>query len=502
MSKKNFLKSSAVVIFITLSVKLLAFAKQMVIGSFLGATAHTDVYYIVYEFVASIVFIAFSAVSISLIPLYQNKKNKNIDDANSLVSGVLLVFGIVAIILSLAVFTFAPELSFLLAGGNEKISKAEMILAIRLLSAAVFLGFVQTLFGAVLEANFIFSYSKFFSLILSISVILCVIFASDQLGAESLIVGTIIAYIVQAFLLIIVSFRKTDYRLCKPIKTQGLSPLLISVLPVMIGNGVYQVGNLIDKVIAANVGVGIASSLSYAQTITDSVCALTITSVVSVFFSYASQYVVKNNRKALSDLISSSRRVLLSITVPFAILVFFSSTQIVEIIYARGAFDTQAQEWTSLALKGLAVGMPFLVFREVYARIHYAFGNTKIPMINGAVALIVHIPLSFILSRYLGVLGIALGAAATFCVCGFAIMISARRYVAILEKGDRVFYVKLLVASAFSGLGCVSVACFVETGAFAVFSLDILIIFVIFGMLLFKTIKEDLLTQRELRADM
>ena len=199
MSKKNFLKSSAVVIFITLSVKLLAFAKQMVIGSFLGATAHTDVYYIVYEFVVSIVFIAFSAVSISLIPLYQNKKNKNIDDANSLVSGVLLVFGIVAIILSLAVFTFAPELSFLLAGGNEKISKAEMILAIRLLSAAVFLGFVQTLFGAVLEANFIFSYSKFFSLILSISVILCVIFASDQLGAESLIVGTIIAYIVQAF---------------------------------------------------------------------------------------------------------------------------------------------------------------------------------------------------------------------------------------------------------------------------------------------------------------
>ena len=86
MSKKNFLKSSAVVLFITFAVKLIAFVKQAVIGYYLGATAHTDVYYIVYELVASIVFIAFSAVTIALIPLYQNAKSQSAERANALVS--------------------------------------------------------------------------------------------------------------------------------------------------------------------------------------------------------------------------------------------------------------------------------------------------------------------------------------------------------------------------------------------------------------------------------
>lgn len=501
MGKKNFLKSSAVVLFITFSVKLIAFVKQAVIGYCLGATAHTDVYYIVYEFAASIVFIAFSAITISLIPLYQSVKRDNLHRANSLVSGVLVVFGVVAILLSVTVFAFAPELSVLLAGGNEEISNAEMIFAIRLLSSVVFLGFLQTLFGAVLEANFIFSYSKFFGLILSVSVIGCVVLFSDQIGAESLIIGTIAAYVIQAIIVIGATLKDTDYRLSKPAKTKEISPLLASVLPVMIGNGVYQTGNLIDKVIAANVGAGLPSSLSYAQTITDSVCALTITSVASVFFAYASQYVASNDQDALNNLVSSSRRVLLTATIPFAILVFFASGQIVDLVYARGAFGAQAQEWTSMALKGLAIGMPFLVFREVYARVHYAFGNTKIPMINGAVAIVVHIPLSFILSRYIGILGIALGAAATFCVCGLAIMFSARRYVAVSEKGDLAFYLRLSLASILSGLCIMLMTHYFHMSSLVIFVLDSLIVFSVFGALLFNTLKKDLRTQRELRAD-
>jgi len=501
VSKKNFLKSSAVVLFITFAVKLIAFVKQAVIGYYLGATAHTDVYYIVYELVASVVFIAFSAVTIALIPLYQNAKSQSVERANALVSGAMVSFGAIAIILSIVVFAFAPELSFLLAGGNEAISSAEMVLAIRLLSSVVFLGFLQTLFGAVLEANFIFSYSKFFGLILSSSIIACVVFLSDYIGAESLIVGTLIAYVVQVLILVGASLHDTDCRLCKPAKMKEISPLLLSVVPIMIGNGVYQTGNLIDKVIAANVGVGLPSALSYAQTITDSVCALTITSVVSVFFSYASQYVAKGNHGALSSLVSSSRRVLLSVSVPFAILVFFSSGQIVDIVYARGAFDIHAQEMTSLALKGLAVGMPFLVFREVYARVHYAFGNTKIPMINGAVAVVVHIPLSFILSRYIGILGIALGAAATFCVCGLAIMFSARRYVEVSEKGDLTFYIRLLLASFLSGCIVTLVAYLLDTSSLVTFLLDSLIVFAVFGVLLFGIVKKDLKAQRELRTD-
>ena len=501
MGKKNFLKSSAVVLFITFSVKLIAFVKQAVIGYYLGATAHTDVYYIVYEFVASIVFIAFSAITISLIPLYQNKKREGLQYANSLVTGTFIVFGIVAILLSVTVFAFAPELSVLLAGGNTEIADAEMTLAIRLLSSVVFLGFLQTLYGAVLEANFIFSYSKFFGLILSVSIIGCVVFLSDQIGADSLVIGTIVAYIAQAIIVIVASLKDTDCRLTKPAKAKEISPLLASVLPVMVGNGVYQTGNLIDKVIAANVGAGLPSSLSYAQTITDSVCALTITSVVSVFFAYASQYVASNNHVALSSLVSSSRRVLLTVTIPFAILVFFASGQIVDLVYARGAFGAQAQEWTSMALKGLAIGIPFLVFREVYARVHYAFGDTKIPMINGAVAIVVHIPLSFILSRYIGILGIALGAAATFCVCGLAIMFSARRYIAVSEKGDLTFYIRLLLASVLSGICIILITYYFEMQPLATFVLDSLIIFTIFGGLLFNTFKKDLRTQRGLRAD-
>ena len=122
-------------------------------------------------------------------------------------------------------------------------------------------------------------------------------------------------------------------------------------------------------------------------------------------------------------------------------------------------------------------------------------------MINGAVAIVVHIPLSFILSRYIGILGIALGAAATFCVCGLAIMFSARRYVAVSEKGDLAFYLRLLLASILSGLYIMLMTHYFHMSSLVIFVLDSLIVFSVFGALLFNTLKKDLRTQRELRAD-
>lgn len=68
---------------------------------------------------------------------------------------------------------------------------------------------------------------------------------------------------------------------------------------------------------------------------------------------------------------------------------------ITDSLFGRGAFDATASAMTSEALCFYAVGICFIGIREMLSRFYYAHSNTRIPMRNSIIGVVINIFMNF-----------------------------------------------------------------------------------------------------------
>ena len=83
---------------------------------------------------------------------------------------------------------------------------------------------------------------------------------------------------------------------------------------------------------------------------------------------------------------------------------------------------------TSGVVIGYAVGFFFQATRANIVKVYYAFQDTKCPMINGTISVSINICLSVILSKYLGVSGIALATSIAMMIATFLLLPPIYKY--------------------------------------------------------------------------
>ena len=81
---------------------------------------------------------------------------------------------------------------------------------------------------------------------------------------------------------------------------------------------------------------------------------------------------------------------------------------------------------TSAALRFYSLGMLAFGLREVLSRAFYALQDTRTPMVNGAIAVVINIVLNLILSRYLGIGGLALATSFSGLVATLLLFVTLR----------------------------------------------------------------------------
>ena len=83
------------------------------------------------------------------------------------------------------------------------------------------------------------------------------------------------------------------------------------------------------------------------------------------------------------------------------------SKEIIGLLFGRGAFTLEAIDMTANSLFYYSIGMLAFGLRDILSRAFYALQDTKTPMINGTIAVVLNIILNLILSRFLGIGGLA-----------------------------------------------------------------------------------------------
>ena len=229
--------------------------------------------------------------------------------------------------------------------------------------------------------------------------------------------------------------------------------MAIIALPLIIGASVNEINIIVDKTIASNIAVGAISTLNYAKILSNSIVSLFVATVVTVIYPSISRMAAKDNLIGLKATVGGAINSIMILIIPATFGLMLYSYPITKLIYARGAFSTQALDMTSGALFYYSIGIFGYALRHVLFKVFYAMQDTKTPMINGSIAVSLNIVLNIILSRFMGVNGLALATSISALVSVFLLFISLRKKIGQLGlKNISYTFLKIFLASAFMGI--------------------------------------------------
>ncbi len=102
---------------------------------------------------------------------------------------------------------------------------------------------------------------------------------------------------------------------------------------------------------------------------------------------------------------------------PMTIGAMVLSQPIVRILFQRGAFDARATQMTAIALVFYSVGLIGVGLRDILTKIFYSVQDTKTPMINATIAVVMNICMNLIFIRHLKHGGLALATSLSSIIC-------------------------------------------------------------------------------------
>lgn len=431
MKKNNTVIGSAVLVMIvSLSSKLLGFLRQMVIASTYGSNTNTDIFFVSSEFMLGLSGALLASLTTSLVTLYiDTKVKKSRDDANMIASKMLTLFLMASGAFILIINIFAPRIAQLLAPSYTSGDLAVLIKYLRFFSVVFIFTAFQSIYVAVLQANDSFVPGKLYGMVYNPIAILSVLLLGARWGTGALIFAFLAANIGQTFLLKKLCGKVFVFKPSVDFKDETIKHLIILSLPLLLSNIFMQLNGIIDKSICSVLGEGIASNYSYAYTLEQFVTAtITVTLSIILLARYAS-FVAEGNTKMVIKTFRESLCGLILLLAPITVIAGAMSLDIVKIVYLRGEFTAGDALQTSRALVGFCIGFIPVAIREMYIRLHFAFQDTKTPMLANTASVVLNAVMSFILAKYAGIIGISLATSLSVILTIFILNKSAKRYI-------------------------------------------------------------------------
>jgi putative peptidoglycan lipid II flippase len=191
---------------------------------------------------------------------------------------------------------------------------------------------------------------------------------------------------------------------------EGVRSVLLAWLPLLVGAGVAQLSGLIDTLLGSFTGPGGVSALGYAQLVQVLPISLFGVSVTAVSLPELSRDAIgaTPNEQLRTRIAVGFRRIAFFI-VPSSIAFIALAREIVAALYQTGRFTAEATALVGSVLAAYGVGLLGQATVKLFASGFYAMRDTRTPVTIAAFSLIVSTGLAWVLMRWLGAPGIALG---------------------------------------------------------------------------------------------
>lgn len=415
--------------FITILSKLAGFLREISLSYFFGASKVTDVFLIsqtipnvIFGFVSAGIFSAF-------VPIYNEiKAQKGVNRANYFANNLLGVLFLLASLVCIFIAFFTQDIVKIFAMGFEGETMKMAVEFTRITMFGIYVMVAVSVFSGILQINnkfyFLAAIGFPFNFILVIG-----IYIAYKINPIYLPIANVCAIFSQLIFLIY-PLSKTNFKLNFKLnfKDEYLKKIFLLIVPIIINSGASSINTIIDKTLASSIIVGGITVLSYAVLIQNLVGGLSVNIILTVFFPKISDLMSNNKEQELKLNIKNTLSLIIILTIPLTCGIIYYSYELVDFILNRGNFTEENALMTADALKFYAALFFSATIRIVFENIYYAMKRTKTILINSIIGISLNVVLNIILSRYMGLNGLALATSISSIITMGLLAISLKKY--------------------------------------------------------------------------
>ncbi len=447
-------KTAILLMLITIISKIFGFAREIALSYFYGTSNISDAYLISQTIPLAIFSFIGTAITTGYIPLFNEVEQKYGEkESNRFTNNLVNLLFILCTIIVILGLLFTERLVKLFASGFEGETLALAVQFTKITIIGIYFTGILSIFGGFLriKGNYIvpalIGFPMNFFIILSI-------FLSKKTNILVLAIGSVVATISQLVLLMPFIYKEGyRYKFVLDIKDKYIKKMLYLVLPVVIGVSVNQINTLVDKTIASRLSVGGISALNYSFRLIGFVQGLFVATISTVMYPMISKMAVEDDIAGLKSLVSEAINSISLLVIPCTVGAMLFSEPVVKFLFGRGAFDSEAISLTSNALFFYSIGMIGFGLRDILSRAFYSLQDTKTPMINGILGVITNIILNLVLSKFMGIGGLALATSISAIFSTILLFISFRKKIGSFGiKNIIISSTKIICASLIMGI--------------------------------------------------
>lgn len=397
---------SALSVIIIIS-KIAGFIKQMVIAGSFGATIETDLIQMSQGLISNTDYIIVQTLSTAFVALYIHTKETDEEKAKSFTSNVVKALLIIVVGIALIMAVCSPVISRIIAPTYDANLSAKLARYVLIFSPTIVLYVLTAVFTSILNANKRFILGELSGLIQSVVLVLTVVFLKKYFYVNTLVIGFFIYSIINPSYLGLFSKKYIGSTRGNPFKDTKVIEFLKMCGPLLLGYSMVFINQQVDKIIVSGMEAGTVTAMSYGAVLSNLVTTL-IASLCTVLFTNIAELTSRGEHSSVVHLTERTSLLMIVILLPITVVTCFASNEIVTVAFGRGAFDQQAISGAAYALIGYGIGFIAFAMKSLYARVLYSNKDTKTPMVNSSIGIVINIILSIILSKSMGVLGVTL----------------------------------------------------------------------------------------------
>ncbi len=395
-----------------LASRLLGFVRQAAITAVFGIGPDADAWFAAFR-LPDMLFTIFAggALISAMIPVYTEYRDAGRRErVNEVVSGIFNSLAAFMILAGAAGMLLADPLTDMLVPGFNPATRATTAEATRWLMLSPFLLGLSAVARGVLQSERRFLLPALGPVLYNLGTIFGALLLTDKFGVMGLVWGTLAGALVHV-LIQIPGMGRVGFRYL-PRSGPGdraVRRVMRLMLPRLLGFAVIQSSFIFVNFLASYIGGSSVAALGNGWLLL-----LFPLGVLAIPFAEASLPAFsslwsRGDREGLRQQYHWALRNVLFLTAPAAAGLIAVATPLIAVLFERRAFGPEATALTATALVFYSVGLIGHAAVEVLARVFFAMQDTRTPVIVGVASLLVHMLLSWLLSLWMGIGGLALG---------------------------------------------------------------------------------------------
>ncbi len=412
----------------TILVKLTAVAKQLVIASRFGTSDALDAFLIAFLAPSFAINVAAGSFSAALIPTFiEVREREGQDAAQRLFSSVMVLSVVLILAISGVLAAFSPTIIQIIGSGfspeKQALTRSLFFLTLPLL----IIGGLAAIWASILNAQERFALAAVAPVMTPVAAVLAILLLGRVWGIYALAVGTVAGGIFEAALLGR-GLKRQGFSILP--RWHGLNPAVRQVArqyaPMAAGALLMSGTDVVDQSMAAMLGPGSVSALSYGNKVVSLIIGIGSLSLSTAIFPHFSRMAAANDWTGIRATVKTYARLIVLITVPITLALVYFSKPIVAVLFERGAFTAGDAHLVGRVQAFYLLQAPFYFLGIMGVRLLSALKMNHILMGISAINLFTNIVANYVFMRYLGLPGISLSTSVVYFMSVILVYLSLR----------------------------------------------------------------------------